>query len=137
VLTKISRVVQDYVNDSKNEEPDSRLSRWENNVFQKAWSKFEFIENIKLLPHSWKENIHFFLASLVYQVAKQFFRSFIPYLMDYYEVGKYVELIDKKIDVEALRVFYERFVYRYAMYLVLIVGSLVGVWNVIIFLIVR
>lgn len=137
LMYKINRLVQDYINDTKNEDPESRLCKWEDEMFSKAWHKCEFIENIKFLPHKWKENIRFFLASIVYQITKQFLRSFVPYLMDHFEVDRYIELIDKKIDMKMIKFYYVHYIYKYVMYFVLAIGFVVGFWNVIIYLIVK
>lgn len=137
LISKLERLVQDYLNDVRNSKEASRLSRWEDEVFKKAWDKCEFIEKIRLLPHKWKESIRFFLASVVYQLVKQFLRSFVPYLMEHYEVGKYIEMINKKIDMDIIRSYFEKYIYRYLMYLVLAIGFIIGLWNVIIYLIVK
>ncbi|MCF7793643.1 MAG: hypothetical protein K9M95_07500 [Candidatus Cloacimonetes bacterium] len=137
LIHRITRLVQDFINDSRNNDSESRISKWENDMFHKAWNKFEPIENIKILPHKWKENIRFFFASIIYQLTKQFLRSFVPYLMEHYEVEKYIELIDKKIDMDIIKHYYERYIYRYVMYVVLAIGFVVGLWNVIIYLIVK
>ncbi len=137
LMHRIERLVHDYINETKSEDQKSRISRWEDRMFTKAWNKCEFVENIKFLPHKWKENIRFFFASIVYQLTKQFLRSFIPYLMEHLEVTKYLELLDQKIDMEIIKYYYERYIYRNVMYFVLAAGFIGGLWNVIIYFIVK
>ncbi|MDO9577390.1 MAG: hypothetical protein Q7J16_05855 [Candidatus Cloacimonadales bacterium] len=137
IMHKIKRLLQDYINDSKNFSEKSRISIWEETFFQNVWDKFEFFENIKYIPHSWKENIRYFFSMVFYEIAKQFLRKFVPYLMDYFEVDKYVELLDKKIDIDLVKKFYCAYIYKYVMLFVLAWGFFNGFWNLIIYLIIK
>lgn len=137
IMHKIKRLLQDYINDTKNFSEKSRISAWEDNLFKNAWDKFEFFDNIRYLPHKWKENIRYLFSLFFYEIAKQFLRKFVPYLMDYFEVDKYVELLDKKIDIDLLKKFYCTYIYKYVLWFVLACGFFVGLWNVIIYLIIK
>ena len=136
-MFKIRHLIQDYINDTKNQSENSRISIWENNIFQKAWNKFEFVDKISFLPQKWKDNIRYFFALIIYEITKQFLRKFVPYLMDHFEIDKYVELLDKKVDIDLIKDFFCRYVYKYLMLFVLGIGFIVGFWNVIIYLIIK
>ncbi|HPR18037.1 MAG TPA: hypothetical protein PLD62_07315 [Candidatus Cloacimonadota bacterium] len=137
LIQKITHLVHDYLDDTKNSESDSRISKWETQAFNRAWEKCDYIERIKFLPHKWRESIRFFLASVFYQLVKQFLRSFVPYLMDHFEVEKYIELLDKTIDMKVIKDYFIRYVYRYLLYAVLAIGFIVGLWNAVFYLIAR
>jgi len=136
-MKKLRRLLQDYINDTLNQEKNSRISIWENTVFQKAWEKFEFCEKIVFLPHKWKEEIRYFFAMIIYEIFKQFLRKFVPYLMNHFEVNKYVELLDKKLNVDLVKDYFCKYIYKYLMLFVLAVGFIVGFWNVIIYIIIK
>jgi hypothetical protein len=90
LIRKLDKMLSDYIRDSKDESGNSRVSKWEQEAFNKAWDKFEFLENIKYLPHVFKEKIRYFLSVIVFEIVKQFLRTFIPYLMEKYEATKYI-----------------------------------------------
>jgi hypothetical protein len=137
IMDKIKHLIQDYINDTKNKAENSRISIWENNVFKHAWDKFDSVEDWKYLPRKWKEGIHYFLAWIVYEIVSQFLRNFVPYLMERYQIEKYIELVDQKLDVEIVKDYYCNYIYKYVMYFVLACGFGVGFWNMIIYLIVK
>ena len=96
-------MVNDYINDTKNDTDGSRITKWEHKVFHQTWDKITFMDNLKFIPKSIKNNIKYFFATIVFEVVKQFLRTFVPYLMEKYEVNKYIELLDKKLDVDIIK----------------------------------
>ncbi len=137
IIKKLSSLLEDYIKDTRNMDKESRISKWELIVYRKVWHKMAFISEIKFLPGSWKEKIRTFCAFIVYEITKQFFRSFIPYLMDHFAVRKYIELLDKKLDVEILKKFYVNYIFKYTMLLSLGIALFISIWNIIIYFIIK
>ncbi len=137
LIKKMEKMLSDYIRDSKDESEDSRISKWEQEAFQKAWDKFEFLEKIKYLPRVFKEKIRYFLSVIVFEIVKQFLRTFIPYLMEKYEATKYIQLLDKKLDMEIIRDYFNRYVYKYMLIVSLSFFFLIGLGNMIIYLIIK
>lgn len=137
LIKKIKKMVNDYINDTKDETDDSRITKWEHKVFHKTWDKITFMENLKFIPKSVKNNIRHFISTVVFEVVKQFLRTFVPYLMEKYEVNKYIELLDKKLDVNILKEYFNRYIYKYILMFVLAIHFLIGLGNMIIYLCVK
>jgi len=76
-------------------------------------------------------------ATIVFEVVKQFLRTFVPYLMEKYEVNKYIELLDKKLDVDIIKEYFNKYVYKYVLMFVLAVHFLIGFGNMLIYLCVK
>ncbi len=137
LIKKLTSLLEDYIYDTRNMDQESRISKWELTVYRKVWNKMEFISEIKFLPSSWKEKIRYFCAFIIYEITKQFFRSFIPYLMDHFAVRKYVELLDQKLDVDIIKTFYVKYIFKYMMLLSLAIALFISIWNIIIYLIIK
>ena len=137
LIRKLDKMLLDYIRDSRDESQNSRVTKWEQDAFKKAWDKFEFLEKIKFLPRVLIEKIRYFLSVLVFEIVKQFLRTFIPYLMEKYEVKKYIQLLDKKLDMEIIRSYFNRYVYKYMLIVSLTFFSLIGLGNMVIYLIVK
>jgi hypothetical protein len=137
LINKLEKLVRDYLADTKDDSRNTRLSKWEDDVFQKAWDKLEFIDRIRFLPHKIKENIRFFISLIFYQLIRHFLRSFVPFMMEHYQVEEYIYLIDRKIDMAIIKSFFDKKIFRYLMYFVVFCGFLWGIWNILMFLIIR
>jgi uncharacterized membrane protein YheB (UPF0754 family) len=137
LIQKIRKWVDDYLRDTKIETADSRISKWEKEAFDKAWAKFEFVEKPKFIPHFIKEQAHYLLSILVYELMKQFLRSFVPFLIKEYKLEKYINLAEMKLDVDILYHFFQKYIYKYLLYFSLAFFFLVGFGNMILYFIVH
>jgi len=130
-------MVHDYINDIKDESDNSRITKWEHKAFHKTWDKITLLDNFKFIPKSLKKNIKYFLATIVFEVVKQFLRTFVPYLMEKYELNKYIELLDAKLDVDVIKEYFNKYVYKYALLVVLAIHFLIGFGNMLIYIVVK
>ncbi len=137
LIKKIKKMVNDYIKDTKDDSDGSCITKWEHKVFHQTWDKITFMENISFIPKSIKNNFRHFIATVVFEVVKQFLRTFIPYLMEKYEVKKYIELLDKKLDVDIIKEYFNRYVYKYILMFVLAIHFLIGFGNMLIYLFVK
>ncbi len=137
LIKKIRKMVNEYINDIKDESDTSRITKWEHKAFHQTWDKITFLDNLRFIPKSIKNNIKHFLATIVFEVVKQFLRTFVPYLMEKYELNKYIELLDEKLDVDVLKEYFNKYVYKYLLMFVLAVHFLIGFGNMLIYIIVK
>jgi hypothetical protein len=137
LVRKMRKLVIDYLHDIKIESPDSRVSKWEKEIFDKAWAKFEFVEKPKFVPSFIKEQAHYYLSVMVYELAKQFLRSFVPFLMKEYHLEKYLDIIEMKLDVDIIYHFFQKKIYKYLLYFSLAFFFLVGFGNMILYFIIH
>ncbi len=137
LIKKIKKMVNDYINDTKDDTDGSRITKWEHKVFHQTWDKITFMDNLKFIPKSIKNNIKHFISTVVFEVVKQFLRTFIPFLMGKYEVNKYILLLDKKLDVDVIKEYFNKYVYKYILMFVLAIHFLIGLGNMLIYLFVK
>ncbi len=137
LIDKLYAILREYIADTKNEDKNTRISKWETKAFKAVYDKLKPISDFKFLPKKISENIRYFLSTIVYEIVKQFFRNFVPYLMNRYHIKKYVDLIDVKLDVETIEGYFNRYIYRYLMMIVLAFHFLIGFGNMIVYLIIK
>jgi len=133
----LETMIKDYLRDAASTDDETRIAEWEKRAFEKTWDKFENIEKIRVLPHSWKENIRYGISLFVFEITKQFLRSFVPFLMERYKIIKYVDLLDKALDLDVIKEYYNRYVYRIMLYILLGFNFLVGLGNAIIYILIE
>ncbi len=137
LIQKLSSILSDFLRDCRDEKDESMISKWELEVFKKTWDKLESIENIKFVPRAVKEKIHYFCSVLVYEIVKQFLRSFIPYLIENYKVSKYIDVLSQKLDMNIICGYFNKYVFKYMMLFSLAIHFLIGLGNMIVYLIIH
>ena len=137
LIKKIKKMVNDYINDTKDDTDCSRITKWEHKVFHKTWDKITFMDDVSFIPKSIKNNFRHFIATIIFEIVKQFLRTFIPYLMEKYEVNKYIELLNTKLDVDIIKEYFNKYVYKYVLLFVLAIHFLIGLGNMLIYLCVK
>ncbi len=137
LISKIKKMISDYLHNCSSEDENTKVAEWENKVYRKVWDKLDFIDKIKFFPVKWRDNIRHFFALIFYELVKQFLRSFVPYLMDKYDLNKYVELLSQKLDVDMISGYFDKYVYKYLLIFSLSFFFLVGLGNMILYLIIH
>jgi hypothetical protein len=111
----------------------SFIAEWEETVYRKAWNKFESIEEIHYVPTFFKLRLRELLAQLAYEFAHQFFRNFLPYFAEKYEVSNKVEVLREHLDPDQLLMYFNKYVYKWLQYIFIGFAILLGLGNMLIF----
>ena len=134
-LDKLHRYFYDYLKDCKSDSDATKIAQWEDKVFKKAYGKLQFISDFRWLPGFIKNAVHSFLANLCYQLVSQFFRNLVPWLMEKYDLKQYIDLLDKKLDVEMLKDFLMQKVFKYVIFFFVVIFGFIGLINALLFLV--
>ncbi len=137
LIDKLEALLSEYLHDCHSEDPASRISKWEKEAYGKAWDKLALIDKAQILTQHMKDGLRHSLALIVFEAVKQFFRSFVPFLMERYEVEKYIDLVDEKLDLATIETYYRRYIYKYMLYFFLAVSALIGVANMLYYIIIQ
>jgi len=137
IIQKLYKLLHDFLNDCENLETDSRISKIEHDIYTKIWDRMKFLDEYRFLPHFVKRNIQNLVAQIVFELTRYFIRTFIPYLMERYNIESYIVLLERKGDISILKAYYNKYIYRYLLYFSLIFFFFTGIFNMIIYLIIR
>ena len=133
LIDKIRKESDDYLLAADSDDENTKIARWEKKAYKKAWDKLHKVENIIWLPAKVKQNLRAFFASFIYYFVRQFLRSFVPFLMRKYNTDKYIDLLDKKLDMGVVTEYFNKYVYKYLLLFFCGIAFLISIWNMILF----
>lgn len=137
LINKIKKEVNDYINDTKDDSTGSRITQWERKMFHQTWDNITFLDKYKFIPKSIKNYFKYFMSTIVLQIVKHFLRTFIPFLMEKYDLNKYIELLDKTLNVDVIKEYFNKYIYKYLLLFVLAIHFLIGFGNMLIYLFIK
>ncbi|MDD2331721.1 MAG: hypothetical protein PHI68_03600 [Candidatus Cloacimonetes bacterium] len=115
---------------------DGYIIRWERQVYNFAYDKLKFINRWKLIPLSIREKIRSLLSNLAREIAKNFLRSVVPHLIEKFRLEFYIDKLDVQLGIEIIYYYFKRYIYKPLWYIFLIINALIGINNLIWYLII-
>ncbi len=137
LIKRLKKLLYEYLKDTVSESEETKIARWEQKAYRDTWDKLEFLDNIRFLPQNIREKIRHFISLIVFEIIKQFLRSFVPFLMKKYQVEKYIEILDNKLDMNLILEYFNKYIYKYMLIISLSLYFLIGLGNMIFYLIIR
>lgn len=137
IVKKLYTLLHDFLNDCENLEVDSRISKIEQNLYTQIWDRLNVLNDNKYIPQFITRNLQNLLAQIIFELTRYFIRTFIPYLIERYNVESYIALLEKKADISILKDYYTRYIHRFLLYVTLSFFLFTGILNMFIYLIVR
>lgn len=136
LVEKINDLVFGYLHDVDSEHEGNRVDNWEDQVFEKCYNWLDNRINLRFVPEKAVTAIKVFLAEVGREFARQFLRSFVPYLLETYNITNYIDRLKSQFTIEFLQGYYDRYVFKYSLYFMLGLGLIIGITNQIIYLII-
>jgi len=136
LVDKINDFVYGYLHDCETSGGDNRIEKWEEQVYQKCLAWLETKIHADNIPQKFITGIQIFLAEVGREFAKQFMRTFIPYLIENYKLTRYMDIFNEKFTIIFLQGYFDRYIYKYSLYLMLALGLIIGIVNHLIYLII-
>lgn len=137
LINKLHTLLHDFIYDCEHEQKASKISVIETRVYERIWNACRFLERIRYIPSGVVNTVRHIIALFGYELVKQFFRRFLPYMITRYNLERYIELVDEKIDVNIIKDFYLRYIHKFLLLFVLVFCFLIGLFNMIIYLIIQ
>ncbi len=136
LFNKVRDILHEYLeqaNDLPNKE--GYLAKLERMVFDEVWKKTTFVSGWKLMPRQWKKQIREYIAQAVQNVIRRILRKIIPDLVAKYRLEHRIDEFDELFNSEVIYSYFHRYVYRYIRYFIIGINLLIGVANMIWYLI--
>ncbi len=136
LVDKINDLVYGFLHDCGTTYQGNRVDRWEEQVYEKCLNWLEKRIHSRIIPGKIITWIQVLLAGIGREFARQFMRTFVPYLISNYKITHYVDIFNAKFTIEFLQGYYDRYIYKYSLYVMLTIGLIIGIVNQIIYLII-
>jgi hypothetical protein len=137
VFNKARAILHDYLDQADRiTDTFGYLSKWEKLVYDTIWDKADFVDEWKFMPQSWKLKIRQKLAQISKDVARRILRQLIPKLIEQLRVENRIDDFDEQISSKIIRQYYNQYVHKYLIYFFMAVNLLVGITNMILYLII-
>ncbi|MEA1973009.1 MAG: hypothetical protein U9N34_06925 [Candidatus Cloacimonadota bacterium] len=137
-FNKISDYYYDYMKNSKKEDDKKTIiAEWEEKSYHFAWDKTEFVEAVPLITVNFKANIRHWMALLWYEFVKQFLRTFVPFILEKFKTEEHLMSLDKVTSPKVIQQYYNKYIHKFLLIFFLIISAIVGVFNMIFFVIVQ
>jgi len=137
LITKLTSELRDYLRDSENDSEETNIAKWEHKAYYTMWKKMRKFDDINWIPHKILEAVRSFISSIALYFARTFFRSFVPILLRRYKAMHYIELLDKKLDMDIITEYFDKYVYKYLLIFFVGLAFVIGFWNMIFYWIIH
>jgi hypothetical protein len=137
VFNKARAILHDYLDQADRiTDTYGYLAKWEKMIYDAIWEKADFVDNWKFMPNSWKQKIRNKMAQIARDVARKILRQAVPKLIEMLQIENRIDDFDEKISSQIIRQYYNQYVHKYLMLFFLAVNFLVGITNMILYLII-
>lgn len=137
IVKQLYLLLHNFLDDCENREFDSKISRIEQDVYRKIWDRLESLKEFRYVPRFIMGKVQNLFAQIAYELTHYFIRTFVPYLIERYNIENYIAMLENKADISILKGYYQRYIHRYLLYFSLTFFFFTGLFNMIIYLIIR
>jgi hypothetical protein len=137
IADHLHSILNDFLRDCENIDVDSRISQIEKQIYHRVLDRIDSLGLGRKIPKWLAKQIRDLFAQIAFELTRYFVRTFIPYLLERYNVEQYIILLDQKADISILKGYYTRYFHRFLLYFSLSFFFLTGIFNMLIYLIIR
>jgi uncharacterized membrane protein YheB (UPF0754 family) len=137
IFNKARDILHDYLEQAENAlNKHGYLAKWEKLVRDAVWEKTAFIDDWKFVPRGLKNKIHEALASAARDIASRVLRKLVPHLIEQWRVEHRIDEFDEQFSIEFIYKYYCKYVYKPLLLGFLALNFLIGLMNMVWFLII-
>jgi len=137
LFEKAREILHDYIRQAENANlKDGYLAKWEEKVRSVLWEKTDFVDSWPLMPAKMKASIRKKIVDAFTGIVSKLLRKTVPRMLEQWRVEHRIDDYDFQFSIEFFRKYYNLYVHKYLLYLFLIVNFIIGVENMILYLII-
>ncbi|MDZ4181512.1 MAG: hypothetical protein U1B83_01450 [Candidatus Cloacimonadaceae bacterium] len=136
IFNKARDILHDYLDQAESTlNKYGYLAKWEKMVREAAMEKLSFIGEWKFLPHGLKHKIQNSIADIVKDIVSKVLRKTVPHFIQQWRIEHRIDEFDEQFNLEFLYKYWRKYVFKYLFYAFLVVNFLIGLMNMIWYLI--
>jgi len=137
VFNKARDILHDYLEQAEDKlRKNGYLAKWERLVRDTVYDKTNFVDEWMFLPRKWKDKIHDLIANSVKDIVSKILRRTVPHFVEQWRIEHRIDEFDEQFNAEFLRKYWRKYVLKYMLYAILAINFLIGITNLIWFLII-
>lgn len=135
LIDKINGFISDFLHDIETDHSENKINILEEKAFEKCYKWAEVRINSRFLPEKILTGLRVFVAEIGREFISQFLRTFVPFMMEKLNFDHYVDLVNHHFTIENIKMYYDKYIYRYSLYIMCGFALIIGITNQIIYLI--
>ncbi|MDD4310524.1 MAG: hypothetical protein PHO32_09105 [Candidatus Cloacimonetes bacterium] len=137
VFSKVRDILHDYLEQAANPmQRDGYLFKWLKQIRTILWDKTEFIQEWRFLPGKLKDTIRNKIVESFTNLAGNLLRKTVPRLIEQLRVERRIDDYDVQLSIDFFYGYFRRYVYKPLLLAFLVLNLIIGIMNMILFLII-
>lgn len=137
LFNKVRDLLQDFLEQAEDSQAKTGyLHKLEEQIRQKIWEQTAFIDSWKYMPKAWKQKLHDALAELIRNIISKLLRKTIPHFIEKLRVEARIDQFDEQFSIEFIYKYFRKYVYKPVLLFFVAINILIGIVNMIWFLII-
>ncbi len=129
-------LLQGYLNQAANTmAKNGYLFKWESQVWQAVWDQTMFIDEWILLPKGLKQKLHASVSTAAKGLASKLLRKTVPHFIEQWRIEYRIDEFDEQFNMEFFYSYFRKYVYKPLLLAFLAVNLIIGILNMVLFLI--
>ena len=130
-------LLHDYLEQASNEAmKNGYLHSWEEQIWKTAWEKTDFVDEWKFMPNSIKNKIHEAIAGLAKSMGSKILRKTVPHFIEQLRLEHKIDELDAQFSIEFIYKYFRQYVYKPLLLAFLAINFIIGLMNMILYLII-
>lgn len=135
IFDKARDLLQNYLDQAESQKT-GYLAKWEKKVFEAVWEKTQFIEGWRFVPKSLKDKIHMMISTAIRDLVRNLLRKTVPRMIEQYRIEMQLDNYDNQFSIDFFKRYFTRYIYKPVLWAVLAINLLIGISNMILYLII-
>jgi len=111
------------------------LNEYEHRVYHELFPIITDFCERDWIPGFLEDKLHDFLSRMLWAIIRKFSRSILPTLLREWDIYTKLDIVDLKLDVSKIRQIFDDYFYQYFMWFNIVFFAIVGVLNMVMFMI--
>ena len=136
LFSKARDILHDYLDQAANPmQRDGYLFKWLKQIRLFLWDKTEFVQEWRFLPGKLKESIRNRIVEGFANLAGNLLRKTVPRLIEQLRIEHRIDDYDFQLSIEFFYGYFKRYVYKPMIWAFLVLNFIIGIMNMILYLI--
>jgi uncharacterized membrane protein YheB (UPF0754 family) len=136
LFSKVRDILHDYLEQANNPDRNGYLNKWLKQIRMFLWEKTEFVQEWRFLPAKFKQSIRTKIVDAFVNLAGNLLRKTVPRLIEQLRVEHRIDDFDFQFSIDFFYGYFRRYVYKPMLIAFLVVNFIIGIMNMILFLII-